>query len=121
MVTSAEIVELVISRSNEIHDPCGLAQGASIGMADMGLIRKVEAVPAVDDGWKVNITMRFTSPSCLYFGYFERRLGEVLEDYPELEVSVDWDDVLDWTPDDLAPQARRDLAAIRHRISSRRV
>jgi len=116
--TSAEIIDLVRKASNTIHDPCGLAQGAAIGMADMGLIRKVEAIPAEGGRWHVKITIRFTSPGCLYFGYFERRLHEILEDYPKLNLGIEWDDRLDWTPEDLAPSARAQLAAIRRRTTS---
>lgn len=116
--TSAKIVELVMSASNEIYDPCGLAQGASIGMADMGLIRSVEATRTQCGQWHVKVTIRFTSPGCFYFGYFERRLAEVLEPYQELDLAVEWDDRLDWTPADLAPSARLKLAAVRQQISS---
>lgn len=116
--TSTKIVELVMSVSNEIYDPCGLAQGASIGMADMGLIRSVEATRTECGQWHVKVTIRFTSPGCFYFGYFERRLAEVLEPYQELDLAVEWDDRLDWTPDDLAPGARLKLAAVRRQISS---
>jgi metal-sulfur cluster biosynthetic enzyme len=115
--TSATIVELVMNASNDIHDPCGLAQGASIGMADMGLIRAVEATRTDRGRWHVKVTIRFTSPGCFYFGYFERRLAEVLEPYPELDLAVEWDDRLDWTPADLALSARQKLAAVRRQIS----
>ena len=118
MAPSTKIVELVKSASNQIYDPCGLAQGASIGMADMGLIRSVEARQTACGRWHVKITIRFTSPGCFYFSYFERRLAEVLEAYQDLDLAVEWDDRLDWTPDDLAPGARLKLAAVRRQISS---
>lgn len=116
--TSTNIVELVMSASNEIYDPCGLAQGASVGMADMGLIRSVDATQVECGQWHVKVTIRFTSPGCFYFGYFERRLAEVLEPYQELDLEVGWDDKLDWTPADLAPSARLKLEAVRREISS---
>ena len=107
------IRQLVRDIANEIHDPCGLAQGHRIGLADMGLIRRLE-VAATDAGWRIELTLRLTAPSCLYYFYFERELQQRLRDVDGVSgVEIRWDHVYDWTPDALAPAARERLGAAR--------
>ena len=107
-MTEAEVIEKVREKANGIHDPCGLAQGAAIGLVDMGLIRKLAASRMNDGHWKVDLTFRFTSPGCFYFEYFENRLNAaVAED--GIELNMIWDNQFDWTPNDMAEAARKKL------------
>ena len=39
---SEQLVERVLDAANQILEPCGMAQGLSIGMVDMGLIAGVD-------------------------------------------------------------------------------
>ena len=107
-MTEAEVIAKIREKANEIHDPCGLAQGAAIGLVDMGLIRCLQARPNSDGHWTVDLTLRFTSPGCLYFSYFEDRLtaAAVIEG---IELNIQWDERFDWTPNDMAATARRKL------------
>jgi metal-sulfur cluster biosynthetic enzyme len=109
-MTEPEVIAKIREKANEIHDPCGLAQGAAIGLVDMGLIRRLQARLNDDGHWMVELTLRFTSPGCLYFSYFEDRLtaAAALEG---IGLNIQWDERFDWTPKDIAPAARRKLAS----------
>ena len=39
---SERIVSCLREAANQIPEPCGMAQGLSIGMVDMGLIRDID-------------------------------------------------------------------------------
>lgn len=118
-MTEAEVIAKIRKRANEIHDPCGLAQGAAIGLVDMGLVREVQA-RNTSGHWKVDLTLRFTSPGCLYFSYFEDRLNAAAA-AEGIELTILWDDRFDWTPNDMAAAARKKLPsaanALPHAIS----
>ena len=107
-MTEAEVIAKIREKANEIHDPCGLAQGAAIGLVDMGLIRCLTVHPNNDGRWTVDLTLRFTSPGCLYFSYFEDRLiaAAAIEG---IDLQIQWDERFDWTPNDMAADARRKL------------
>jgi metal-sulfur cluster biosynthetic enzyme len=110
-----EVIAWVRSLANEIYDPCGLALGVSIGMVDMGLIRSL-GVQRLEDGWGVSLRIRLTSPGCFYFVYFERELRSRLNAYQPVKLTIEWDKILDWTPDDLSPSAQSKLRAYRERL-----
>ena len=111
--------QLVLDAANEIHDPCGLAYGHAIGLADMGLIRALDVQESVG-GWRVDVTLRLTAPTCLYYFYFERELRFRLEGIDGVVgVEIRWDQVYDWTPDALAPSARARLEEARARTLAR--
>ena len=107
-MTEAEVVAKVREKANGIHDPCGLAQGTAIGLADMGLIRRLTASCMSDGRWKVDLTLRFTSPGCFYFEYFENRLNASVAD-DGIDLNMIWDDQFDWSPNDMAETARKRL------------
>ena len=107
-MTETEVIAKVREKANEIHDPCGLAQGAAIGLVDMGLIRCLSAHPSSEGRWIVDLTLRFTSPGCLYFSYFEDRLNAAAA-IEGIELEIRWDERFDWTPNDMAADARRKL------------
>jgi metal-sulfur cluster biosynthetic enzyme len=109
-MTEAEVIAKIRERANEIHDP--------IGLVDMGLIRCLTARPDSDGHWTVDLTLRFTSPGCLYFSYFEDRLNAAAA-IEGIEVKIQWDDRFDWTPNEMASAARRKLPSVhfqRHAI-----
>ena len=110
-----QVVAYVKAAINEVTDPCSQALGVAIGLGDMGLLWKLEVEPA-GGGWSVRLTLRLTSPGCLYFVYFEDSIRERI-DHPSIEsLEIAFDSGLDWTPDDMAPSARRRLQAYRSRL-----
>ncbi len=116
-----DIRALVQAVANEIYDPCGLAQGVSIGLVDMGLLRTIE-VRRIEGGWHVDLRLRLTTPGCFYFVYFEREIRGRLQAFPFItSLHIEWDDVFDWTPEDLSPSAQAKLASIRETLLMRGV
>jgi metal-sulfur cluster biosynthetic enzyme len=114
LATEAEVAALVRSVADEVYDPCGMAQGLRIGLAEMGLVREVAADPGVD-GWEVRLRLRLTSPGCQYFFYFQQELEARLLGHPGVaKVSVNWDGGMEWTPEDLAASARSKIQARQH-------
>ena len=106
---SEQLVERVLDAANQILEPCGMAQGLSIGMVDMGLIAGVD-VKQSDSRWHVKVRARVTSPDCLHFVYFERELRAAITAIGDVEeVNVEWTDGADWTPDDMSPRLREQL------------
>ena len=117
--TPERLRELVQEVANEIHDPCGLAYGHAIGLADMGLIRALD-VEETADGWRIALTLRLTAPTCLYYFYFERELRARLEGIDGVaHVDIHWDQVSDWTPEAMAPAARAQLQEAREQALAR--
>ena len=107
--TEEDAIALVQRMINEVYDPGGLARGLSIGMVDMGLIRSSKVKPT-EKGWDVTLRIRFTSAGCLYFPYFEREIRHRLEVYQQIEaLNIEWDKVIDWTPEDLSEVAKSKL------------
>jgi metal-sulfur cluster biosynthetic enzyme len=103
----SEIEEMVREVADQIYDPCSMAIGLNIGLAEMGLIRDVAAEPK-GEGWAIRVRLRLTSPGCQYFFYFQQELERrLLSQCGVLAVTVDWDHTLDWTPEDLAASARQ--------------
>ncbi|NEP19818.1 MAG: hypothetical protein F6J97_23515 [Leptolyngbya sp. SIO4C1] len=104
--TDTSVVDWIQSMVNEVYDPCGLAQGLSIGLVDMGLIREIN-LQSTEEGWKTSLTIRFTSAGCFYFPYFEREIRSRIEPHPQIKsLDIKWDDAIDWTPEDLSEAAK---------------
>ncbi len=111
-----EVIALVRGVANEVYDPCGLALGVSIGIADMGLIRDLKA-ERLKNGWRVTLRLRFTSPACFYFVYFEREIRDRLKGIGQIQsLDIEWDQILDWTPDDMSKPAQRKLKEYREKL-----
>jgi metal-sulfur cluster biosynthetic enzyme len=105
----SELTERILAAANQILEPCGMAQGLSIGMVDMGLIRSVD-LEQRDSRWHVRIRARVTSPDCLHFVYFERELRAAIGAITDIdEINVEWTDGSDWTPDDMSDAVRAQL------------
>jgi metal-sulfur cluster biosynthetic enzyme len=64
----------VIDAINQIIDPCSAGVGSPIGIADMGLVERLEI-----HGGEVEVELITTSPMCMFVGHFEqeaeRRIG----------------------------------------------
>lgn len=115
---SQQLAERILAAANQILEPCGLAQGLSVGMVDMGLIRGVD-VEHRDSGWSVRVRARVTSPDCLHFVYFERELRAAITEILEVaEINIEWTDGSDWTPDEMSDSLREQLKARRQFRSS---
>lgn len=106
---SEEVVALVEGLANQVHDPCALAQGVSVGLKEMGLIREIRTKQKEDGVWDVVIRIRLTSPGCLYFSYFEEQLARLASAYADISVSVEWDSCFDWTRSDMSERVLKQL------------
>lgn len=104
--TAADLAALVRQELNQIYDPCGQAMGIVIGLADMGLVRGLDVRPH-RDGWAVDIRLRFTAPGCTYYFYFEQQIRDRLAGFSSIAaLTVAYDAVADWTPEDMSEAAR---------------
>jgi len=52
---------------NQIIDPCSAAIGSPTGLADLGLVNRIEL-----DGAAVTVELITTSPMCMFAGHFEQ-------------------------------------------------
>jgi metal-sulfur cluster biosynthetic enzyme len=105
----------VLAQADAIADPCSVASGLDLGLAEMGLIRDVRITEG-DRGLEVGITLRLTAPGCFYYLYFERELTNRIGALPGIAgVTVVRDAAYDWTEDDIAPRARTRLRERRRR------
>lgn len=90
---------------DSIEDPCSVAVGLPLGLAEMGLVERVEFAPG---SGLVRLHLRLTSPTCMMAGYFATRAQEVLRALPGIEaVQVQIDQGLDWTPDMMTASAQQ--------------
>lgn len=102
-----EVRRLVHEAADQIVDPCAMGFGVRIGMAEMGLVVGVE--PKVSaDGWRAEVHLRVTEPGCMYIPYFEQQLREKLQG-TSVELSIEWDSPVTWTPEDMSADARQRL------------
>jgi metal-sulfur cluster biosynthetic enzyme len=96
----------ILAELDEIKDPCSMASGVPMGLAEMGLIDTLEISP----GGEVVIRLRLTSPFCHMIGFFKTEAQRRVMTLPGITgVSLSADNGLDWSPDRISPaaQARR--------------
>jgi metal-sulfur cluster biosynthetic enzyme len=62
--------EAVLAALNGIVDPCSAAMAEPIGLADLGLVERLEM-----QGGRVDIELVPTSPHCLFVGLFEEEIA----------------------------------------------
>lgn len=87
-----------------IGDPCSVAQGVPMGLAEMGIVERV----TVDREGHAEIRLRLTSPSCMMVGYFTVEAERLLLGIPGIRsVAVSTDIGLDWRPDMMSAAAKR--------------
>lgn len=92
--------DALLSRLNAISDPCSVASGQPLGLADMGLIESV----GVDDAGTATVDIRLTSPGCLMIGFFVSEIKAALLGFHGItEVLVKHDVGERWEPDLIAP------------------
>jgi metal-sulfur cluster biosynthetic enzyme len=109
--TSEQMIELARQVADDVCDPCGMAIGLNVGLAEMGLIRELDVQPE-PNGWHVRMRLRLTSPGCQYFFFFREELEKRLLAHPEFaSAAIEWDQELDWTPADMAQSARSRIDA----------
>lgn len=109
--TTPDVVAFAHKMADEVSDPCSMAIGLKIGLSEMGLVRSVTATLA-SEGWHVQVHLRLTSPGCQYFFYFRESLEERLLAHPDIHhVEIQWDQRLDWTPEDFSAAARERIDA----------
>lgn len=110
LTSASEVERFVRGVADTVYDPCGMAMGLQIGLAEMGLVRLVE-IDEVAGGWRVAVHLRLTSPGCQYFYYFQQELeARLLGQTAIHEATVHWDERLDWTPADMAGSAQAKIA-----------
>ncbi|SEK48244.1 Metal-sulfur cluster biosynthetic enzyme [Stigmatella aurantiaca] len=95
----------LLGRIGSIPDPCSLATGVPVSIQEMGLIQGLEYA-----GGQVTVRMQITSPMCMMAAYFMREIEQRLASHADVQsVQVVFDTALNWTPEDIAPEARQRL------------
>jgi metal-sulfur cluster biosynthetic enzyme len=92
-----------------VADPCSIATGAPVNLADMGLVKEV----VVEDGIAC-IVLRVTSPICWQAANIIAAIEESVGAVPGIRsVACSIDPVSEWMPDMMAPEARARLRRLR--------
>lgn len=88
----------------KVIDPCSAASVSPMNLVEMGLVRQVRVS---DDGHRVDVDLRLTSPQCMMIAHMTkatRRLVSELNGVEHVEVHADLG--LDWAPSDIRPEAQ---------------
>jgi metal-sulfur cluster biosynthetic enzyme len=96
----------ILAELDEIKDPCSMASGVPMGLAEMGLIDTLDVSPRGE----VVIRLRLTSPFCHMIGFFKTEAKRRVMALPGItSVSLSADNGLDWSPERIsaAAQTRR--------------
>ncbi|MGQ0631280.1 MAG: metal-sulfur cluster assembly factor [Sporichthyaceae bacterium] len=89
-------------RLDAIADPCSVAAGSPIGLAEMGLVRAID----ITAGGHVTVHLRLTSPFCHMIGFFTHEATRLIGELPGVtEVTLRADQGLDWSPSMISPTA----------------
>jgi metal-sulfur cluster biosynthetic enzyme len=103
---SAIAVEAALAH---VVDPCSVATGVPINLADMGLIKDVTIT-----GGRVEVTLRLTSPICWQAGSIVDTARRNVEAVPGVEeVTCTVDAASEWLPTMMAPSATAKLRRAR--------
>jgi metal-sulfur cluster biosynthetic enzyme len=106
---SAALVDEVHRALERVVDPCSIATGVPITLADMGLVEDVAVT-----GGRAQIRLRVTSPFCMHIGNIQERILHVVGEVPGVDdVDLEIDDGMNWLPSMMAPESQRRLRAIR--------
>jgi metal-sulfur cluster biosynthetic enzyme len=80
---------------DEIYDPCSVAAGRPLGLAEMGLVQSVDVAA---DG-EVSIVLRTTFPGCTMIPMLAGAVEERIRALPNVtDVAVSIDPRFTWTP-----------------------
>ena len=94
---------------NTIVDPCSVGAGSPAGLADMGLIRRVELTETAE-ATDMRVVIGVTEYGCLMGAPFAVEAYRLLEALPGVgTVQVDLDETFDWLPEDMSPAYRERL------------
>jgi metal-sulfur cluster biosynthetic enzyme len=106
LYSQLEIESQVRECLHQVKDPCSVATGYPLHLEEMGLVKAIEVD---EEGAKVLVDLRLTSPTCVMVGYFVNEIRRlVTEAIPEIEhVEVTFDHGFDWTPDMMSEEIRR--------------
>jgi metal-sulfur cluster biosynthetic enzyme len=111
--SAAPSLDDVTAALDDIVDPCSIGIGVPMSVREMGLVRHV----AISPGGVVDVHLRMTSPGC-HMGalVFEPAINERLAAVTGvIEVRVEFIEAVGWTENDIAPERRRQLVALRSR------
>jgi metal-sulfur cluster biosynthetic enzyme len=98
---------------NQIIDPCSRVAGAPVGLADMGLIRRLTLTEAVG-GVDVHMVIGVTEYGCLLAPSFASEARKLLDALPGIgTIDIGLDGEFDWEPGDMSAAYRQHLAARR--------
>jgi metal-sulfur cluster biosynthetic enzyme len=98
----------IIAELDEIKDPCSVASGVPMGLAELGLIEMIE----ISLEGEVSIRLRLTSPFCHMIGFFKTEVQRRVMALPGIaSVSLSADNGLDWSPDRISAPAQARRAA----------
>lgn len=118
---TAELRERILGHLDEVKDPCSVATGEPMGLAEMGLVRSLD----ISDDGAVSVVLRLTSPFCEMIGFLTSESEAKIASLAGVaSVTVQSDSGFDWSPEDMAPhrQLRREerLAAVRNDVAAHR-
>ena len=92
----------ITAELDEIKDPCSIASGTPMGLAEMGLVDAIEC----DEEGAVLVKLRLTSPFCHMIGYFKKEAIRRIEGLPGVAaVDLQADNGLAWSPSRISPAA----------------
>jgi metal-sulfur cluster biosynthetic enzyme len=107
--------EEVMSRLQEITDPCSAATNVPLSIVEMGMVESVEFASG-----NVLIALRMTSPLCHALPYFQMEIERVLGRTPGIgTVTCTFDHGANWQPGHMTVGARRKLADRREFVQHR--
>ena len=114
-----ELVRAAYQVLDEIHDPCSVASSVPMGLAEMGIIGRVE----VSRTGAAHVTLRLTSPFCEMIGFLRSESLRRVAELPGVTgCVVDHDNGMHWDDDLIAPAAadrrRLRLLAVRREHES---
>lgn len=110
-----ELRERILAALDEIKDPCSLAAGTPLGLAEMGLVRDV----TIAAGGNVAVDLRLTSPFCHMIGFFKQEAIARVGAIPGVgSVTLNADNGLDWSPADISAVGKAKRAARIERMES---
>jgi metal-sulfur cluster biosynthetic enzyme len=106
---SESLREQIVAALDQIKDPCSVATGLAMGLAEMGLIKAVR----ISEAGEVDIDLRLTAPFCHMINFFQEETAKLVGAIAGVvEVRLHPDNGLDWSPDFMAPEARSRRAAV---------
>ena len=119
---SADVRARILGHLDEVKDPCSVATGEPMGLAEMGLVKSVD----ISEHGAVSVVLRLTSPFCEMIGFLKSEAVAKIAGLPTVaSVTVESDSGFDWSPEDMAPHLRQRreerLRAVRADVAAHRL